>query len=319
MSSGTMLCLYLFKLGCILSSYTEACDTLETVIDYVRFACSEMNKAELHFGHGTDNAWDEALALVFYALSMPHELGPKIVNAKLVQSERQNILKLLDKRIQQQTPLPYLTNHSRYCDLDFYIDERVLIPRSPIAELIEQQFCPWVEPSNVNSILELCTGSGCLSIAMSYAFPESYITATDISSDALEVAAINVDSHGVEEHLQLIQSDVYDSVPDEKYDLIVSNPPYVCDDEMATLPEEYNQEPTLALRADDSGLAIADRILYGAHQRLNDDGILVVEVGNSGVFLEEKYPHVPFTWLEFERGGSGVFLLTKAQLVEHFS
>ena len=301
-----------------MTNYPNICDTLETVIDYVRFACTEMSNAELYFGHGTDNAWDEALSLVFHVIAMPLELGPKVVNAKLTMPEREKILDLLSQRIKHQIPLAYLTNHIRYADLDFYVDDRVLIPRSPIAEMIDAQFSPWIEQECVSNILELCTGSGCLSIAMSYAFPEAYITATDISLDALDVAAMNVEAHAVEERIQLIESDVYDNVPDETYDIIVSNPPYVCDAEMATLPQEYCQEPELALRADDNGLAIVERILKGAASRLNDKGILIVEVGNSEVFLEEKYPMVPFTWLEFERGGSGVFLLTKSDLEQYF-
>lgn len=301
-----------------MTNYSNVCETLETVIDYVRFACTEMTNAELYFGHGTDNAWDEALVLVFHVIAFPLELAAKVINAKLTLHEREKIVDLLSQRIEQQIPLAYLTNHARYADLDFYVDDRVLIPRSPIAEIIDAQFCPWIEPERVNNILELCTGSGCLSIAMSYAFPEAYITATDISLDALDVAAMNVEAHEVEERIQLIESDVYNNVPDETYDIIVSNPPYVCDEEMATLPQEYCQEPELALRADDNGLAIVDKILKGAASRLNENGILIVEVGNSEVFLEEKYPMVPFTWLEFERGGSGVFLLTKSDLEQYF-
>lgn len=301
-----------------MTDYSEAVEQLETVIDYVRFVATQMEQADLYFGHGTDNAWDEAVALVFHVLSIAPELGKNVMLARLVTAERQQILALLTKRIKERTPLAYLTNHARYYELDFFVDERVLIPRSPIAELIEQRFAPWLAYENVNNILELCTGSGCISIAMAYEFEHAYITATDLSLDALAVASMNIEAHGLEERVSLIESDVYNSLPENKYELIVANPPYVCDDEMSELPNEYLQEPYLALQADDEGLAIVDRILSGAKEYLSEEGVLVVEVGNSEHALQEKYSHVPFQWLEFERGGSGVFLLTYQQLTEFF-
>ena len=297
-----------------MTDYDNVIEQLETVIDYVRFVASELERSDVFFGHGTDNAWDDAIVLVFHVISLPIELGQKVMHAKLLIDEGRLIMQLLTKRIKEHMPMPYLTNNAKFCELDFFVDERVLIPRSPIAELIEQQFSPWLEADKVNNILELCTGSGCISIAMAYAFPNAFITASDLSIDALEVAAMNVEAHGLEEEVNLIESDVYQKIPDMKYDLIVANPPYVCDDEMSTLPEEYHQEPSMALQADDQGLAIVDRIINGAKKRLNEGGILIVEVGNSEVFLTEKYPNIPFTWLEFERGGHGVFLLTYDQL-----
>lgn len=302
----------------ILTDFNGVAEQLETVIDYVRFAATQMEEGELFFGHGTDNAWDEAVALVFHVLSIAPEMGKNVMLARLITSEREAILALLSKRINAHIPLAYLTNHARYCGLDFFVDERVLIPRSPIAELIQQQFSPWVDYGKVNNILELCTGSGCISIAMAYAFEEAYITATDISLEALEVASMNIDAHGLEERVFLIESDVYQNIPETTFDLIVTNPPYVCDEEMADLPNEYLQEPSLALQADDDGLAIVERILRGAKARLSEQGILVVEVGNSEHAMKIKYPHVPFHWVEFEQGGSGVFVLTFDQLNTHF-
>lgn len=291
---------------------------LTTVIDFIRYCATQMNQSDVYFGHGTDNAWDDALALVMHVIDMPIALGQKVMHARLLEQEKQQILTLLQQRIEAHIPLPYLTNHSFYCGLDFYVDERVLIPRSPIAELIETQFEPWLAAESVNNILELCTGSGCISIAMAYAFENASIIASDISEDALAVAAINVDNHGVEQQLSLIESDVYQAIPEITFDLIVANPPYVSHDEMATLPQEFHVEPELALAADNNGLDIVNRILQGAKSRLSEHGILVVEVGNSWQALEAQYPTVPFTWLEFERGGDGVFLLTYQQLHEYF-
>ena len=193
-----------------------------------------------------------------------------------------------------------------------------MIPRSPIAELIKQQFSPWIEAEDVGSVLDLCTGSGCIAIACCYAFPDAVVDAVDISPDAIDVAVINRNSHGLQDVLTLIESDCFASVPATRYDIIVSNPPYVGQDEMQTLPDEYRHEPNLALETTNNGLAIVEKILFSAHAYLSDHGILVVEVGNSEQALYEAYPHVPFTWLDFEQGGSGVFLLTCQQLKEYF-
>lgn len=206
-----------------------------------------------------------------------------------------------------------------FCDIPFYVDERVLIPRSPIAEFIKNEFSPWIEASRVHRILDLCTGSGCIAIACCYAFPEAEVDAVDISSEALAVAAINSERLGVEDQLTLIESDCFSQVPQAGYDLIVSNPPYVGKEEMQTLPDEFRHEPVLALETSNNGLAIVEAILHNAHNYLNEHGILIVEVGNSETALCEAYPHVPFTWLEMSHGGHGVFLLTKQQLEEYFN
>lgn len=301
-----------------MSKYTQVVSQLETVIDFIRFASSEMTRHQLFFGHGTDNAWDDAVMLVMHAIDCVPELGPKIMHAKLITEEKEHVLALLSRRIEERLPVAYLTNHAVFCGLDFYVNETVLIPRSPMAELIEERFSPWLDASRVHNILELCTGSGCIAVALAYAFPNAHITATDISPDVLEVAAINVDSHGLEAQLSLIESDVFDSLLEQEYDLIISNPPYVSEEEMADLPLEYQSEPALALYADNEGLAIVDRILVQAKNYLSEKGILVVEVGNSAEVLKQKYPEVPFTWLEFARGGDGVFLLTSQQLRQYF-
>ncbi len=224
----------------------------------------------------------------------------------------------LARRIIERVPVPYLTNKAYFCGLPFYVDERVLIPRSPIAELIEQQFSPWISNDKVSRVLDLCTGSGCIAIACCYAFPNATVCGVDISDAALEVAEINRETHGLHEQLTLIKSDVFTAVPRASYDIIVSNPPYVGFEEMKTLPKEYHHEPSVALEAPKNGLEIVEKIMIDAHHYLSEHGILVVEVGNSADALIEEYDDLAFTWLDFERGGEGVFLLTRNQLVDYF-
>lgn len=289
-----------------------------TILDFLRLGLTGAGASDLYFGHGTDNAWDDMLALVLGSLALPVDSDPKILDARLASVEKNYLLKQLAHRIIDRIPVPYLTNEALFCGLSFYVDDRVLIPRSPIAELIKNQFAPWLISDEVEHILDLCTGSACIAIACGYAFPNALIDAVDISPDALDVAIINRDRHGMQDVLQLIQSDCWSEVPQQRYDLIVSNPPYVSFDEMQTLPEEYHHEPVLALEAEHNGLAIVEEILAKAHHYLSDRGILVVEVGNSEEALVEAYPDVPFTWLDFECGGQGVFLLTREQLIEHF-
>jgi ribosomal protein L3 glutamine methyltransferase len=272
----------------------------------------------LYYGHGTDNAWDDMHSLILRSLYLPYDLDPNLLNARLTTSEKKHLCQQLEKRINQRVPVPYLIKEAYFCDLLFYVDERVLIPRSPIAELIKNQFSPWIDANQVHRILDLCTGSGCIAIACCYAFPEAQVDAVDISSEALAVAEINREQLGVDEQLTLIESDCFAKVPQVHYDLIVSNPPYVGKVEMQNLPDEFRHEPVLALETGNNGLAIVDVILQNAHAYLNEHGILVVEVGNSEEALAEAYPHVPFTWLEMNHGGQGVFLLTKQQLDEYF-
>ena len=290
---------------------------LKTIRDYIRYATSCFNEAGLYFGHGTDNAWDEAIALVYHTLHLPHSINSEILDARLTQSEKSKLSKLIDERIKKRLPLAYLTHEAWFANLAFYVDERVLIPRSPIAELIEAQFSPWVHPEKAHRILDLCTGSGCIAIACAKYFPNISVDASDISTDALAVAKINTLRHNVEDQVTLIESDLFQSIPKRKYDIIVSNPPYVSHAEIAALPEEYNHEPKLGLVAGNQGLDFATRILRDASKYLEPTGILIVEVGNSEAALSDTYPDIPFTWVEFERGGGGVFLLTAEQLAEH--
>lgn len=303
-----------------MSSYImKETEELVTILDFLRFSLTSATKAHLYYGHGTDNAWDDMRSLILRSLSLPYDVDPHLLNARLTTSERKHLCQQLDKRINQRVPVPYLIKEAYFCDLPFYVDERVLIPRSPIAELINNQFSPWIDAENVHHILDLCTGSGCIAIACCYAFPDAQVDAVDISSEALAVAAINCEELGVEDQLALIESDCFNNVPPQQYDLIVSNPPYVGKEEMQTLPDEFRHEPVLALETNNNGLAIVEKILNNAHAYLSDNGILVVEVGNSEEALCEAYPLVPFTWLEMSHGGQGIFLLTKKQLEEFFN
>jgi len=301
------------------SSYEAAVTPFETILDFLRFGISQANSHHLYYGHGTDNALDDITALILGGLHLPFDSDYRLLSARVTAEEKRLLTQLLEKRIHERVPVPYLTNVALFCGLTFYVDERVLIPRSPIAELINQHFSPWIDPDRVERVLDLCTGSGCIAIACSYAFPDAQIDAVDISPDALDVAEMNRARHGLhEDEVCLIESDCFAGVPeDARYQIIVSNPPYVGDDEMDSLPDEYRHEPDMALRTGHNGLAIVEKILAVAHNYLTDDGILVVEVGNSEDALVEAYPDLPFTWLEFEHGGHGVFLLTCEQLKAH--
>nr|WP_115148777.1 50S ribosomal protein L3 N(5)-glutamine methyltransferase [Legionella quateirensis] len=304
----------------LMSSYIiKETQELVSILDFLRFSLSCAIDANLYYGHGTDNAWDDMRSLILRSLSLPYDCDPLLLNARLTTSEKKHLCQQLEKRINQRVPVPYLIKEAYFCDMPFYVDERVLIPRSPIAELINDQFSPWIEADQVHHILDLCTGSGCIAIACCYAFPDAQVDAVDISREALAVATINCERFEVEDQLTLIESDCFSRVPEIKYDLIVSNPPYVGKEEMQTLPDEYRHEPVLALETSNNGLAIVEKILKNAHDYLSDHGILVVEVGNSEELLCEAYPTVPFTWLEISIGGQGIFLLTKQQLDEFFN
>ncbi|TWX56317.1 50S ribosomal protein L3 N(5)-glutamine methyltransferase [Colwellia hornerae] len=293
-------------------------DELHTIGDYLRFATSEFNQAELFFGHGTNNAWHEAITLVMFALNLPVELNEQVFNCRLTSAEKSAVLALIERRIVEQLPAAYLTNHAQFVGLPFYVDERVLVPRSPIGELIEQHFSPHFSSDNPpKRILDLCTGSGCIAIACAVAFPEAEVDALDLSIDALNVAQINIENHGLTEQVIPIQSDVFSGVEGLSYDLIVTNPPYVDQEDVDALPQEYLHEPEMGLGSGVDGLDIVREILAQAASYLNENGVLICEVGNSQIHVEHVYPHVPFTWLTFKNGGHGVFMLTKQQLTKH--
>ncbi|MGL1957530.1 MAG: 50S ribosomal protein L3 N(5)-glutamine methyltransferase [Colwellia sp.] len=292
-------------------------EQLHTVADYCRYGATLFNQAELFYGHGNDNAFSEALTLVMFVIALPEEASEQVLSCRLIAQEKHEILALFNRRITEQIPVAYLTNVAYFAGLPFYVDERVLVPRSPIAELIEQQFSPFVSAKkSPQRILDLCTGSACIAIACACYFPDAEVDALDLSVDALNVAQINIENHGLSEQVIPIQSDVFSGVERVKYDLIVTNPPYVDQQDIDCLPVEYTHEPEMGLGCGDDGLNIVRVILAQSASHLNDDGLLICEVGNSQVHVEALYPLVPFTWLTFERGGHGVFLLTKAQLVE---
>lgn len=285
---------------------------INTIEQAIAWATQALTEAGVYCGHGTDNALDEAAWLVLHALGLsPVE---PIENADLVLSDeqKQTVEAIIQKRISTRKPAGYLTQKVWFCGLPFFVDERVLVPRSPIAEMIQREFSPWL-PKHPQRILDLCTGSACIAIACAYAFPDAQVVASDISQEALDVARINVAQHQLQDRVTLVQSDLLDSVEGE-FDLIVSNPPYVDAQDMAILEDEYKQEPVLGLASGDDGLNATRVILAKAKQYLSDDGLLVVEVGNSEDALVNAYPQLPFIWQAFEFGGHGVFVLNKTDL-----
>lgn len=286
-----------------------------TVAQLISFAAERFAHAELWFGHGTDNAVDEAAELVFFAAGLRHDEADEVYGRVLKAPQRTKALKLIERRIRERVPAAYLTHRMWFAGHEFYVDDRVLVPRSPIAELIQARFRPWIDPTKVRRILDIGTGSGCIAIAAALAFPKAKVDAADLSPDALAVARKNIELHCVQQRMRAVQSDVFDGLKGERYDVIVSNPPYVGDEELAGLPEEYRREPVMGLHGGRDGLDIVHRILEQAATHLQPHGILIVEVGNSEEALVAALPRMPFMWLEFERGGGGVFLLTREQLV----
>lgn len=293
----------------------EIANDLVTLRDLIRWGTSQFNAAKLSFVQGMPTAIDEAVYLCLSALHLPPDFSVEYFDCVLTMDERLHVLDLFQQRVELHKPAAYITNEAWFAGLSFYVDERVLIPRSPIAEMIQQQFSLWIAPEQVHDILDLCTGSGCIAIASAYAFEEAQVDASDISSDALAVAEINRQNYGLEDRLYLIESDLFESLPEKRYDIIVSNPPYVSTPEMAQLPVEFEFEPgQLALAAGETGMDIVLPMLRQARDYLTDEGILVVEVGYSKPLLEKLLPEVPFFWVEFEFGGDGVFVLTAKQL-----
>lgn len=285
-----------------------------TVEHLIREAATLLEDADVWFGHGSDNAWDEAAELVFYALGLRHEDAPTAYSVVPTQEARARVAALLQRRVQERVPAAYLTQRMWFAGHELYVDERVLVPRSPLAELIEAHFAPWLDAEQIHSVLDIGTGSGCIAIATALALPHAQVDAADVSEAALTVARSNIERHGLSTRVRALHSDVFSALGSARYDLIISNPPYVGARELASLPREYGHEPQLGLAAGEHGLDIVLRILAEARAHLTAAGSLIVEVGNSDDALQAALPQVPFTWLEFERGGGGVFLLTAAEL-----
>lgn len=280
----------------------------------IRDIAGRFEAAQLSYGHGTDNALDEAAWLVFARLQLSHDEAPGVYAAAVNDADVQTCQELAGRRIDERLPMAYLLNQAFFAGHEFYVDERVLVPRSPFAELIQEQFSPWIAPQQVRCAVDLGTGCGCIAIAIAHSFPDATVDAVDISPDALAVAAINIERHGLNDRVSAVQSNFFGSLGGRQYDLIVSNPPYVDQSDLDAMPAEFHAEPELGLASGDDGLDATRTILKDASRFLTDSGILVCEVGNSQPALESAFPDAPFVWLEFEHGGAGVFLLTKNDL-----
>lgn len=286
-----------------------------TVRDLLRYAVTRFNTAKLFFGHGSANALDEAAYLVLHTLKLPLDKIEPFLDARLLPSEIEAILAVIEKRSVERIPASYITNEAWLGTYNFYVDERVIVPRSFIAELIPERFSPWVQdPDQVTDILELCTGSGCLPIMLADAFDQAHVDAVDISADALAVAQQNVATYELQNRITLIQSDLYANVGNKKYDLIITNPPYVNSSSMEKLPAEYLHEPQIALAGGDDGMDLVRQIVAGAATRLKPGGLLMVEIGNERAFAEQAFADLDLTWLSTSAGDDMVFLLTAEQL-----
>jgi ribosomal protein L3 glutamine methyltransferase len=292
-------------------------EQLATIIDFIRWGASRFRAAGLTFGHSYDNALDEATQLVLHALHLPHDLPPAYGQAHLTSEERAEVFHLFRRRLEERKPAAYLIGEAWFAGLAFKVDERVLVPRSPIAEMIEAGFEPWLGGLEVQRAIDLCTGSGCIGIAMAVHQPNWRVDLTDISPDALALARHNARAHGVERRMRIIESDLFAALAGERYDLIVSNPPYVPDADVALLPPEYAHEPALGLKGGVDGLDLALRLMADAPQHLNEGGLFVLEVGDSEAALIECLPQVPFVWVEFRVGPMGICVLHRDDLVQH--
>lgn len=287
----------------------------DTAAGLIERAARRLRRGGVFFGHGTDNARDEAAALVYHVMKLAHDAPPRVLRRRSTSAQRERLESLLERRIRERVPLPYLTHEAWFAGIRFYVDERVLIPRSPFAELILARFSPWIDARRVTRILDLGTGSGCIALALAKAFPRAHVDGVDIDRGALDVAEINRRRLRLTRRVRFVESDHFAALSANSYDIIASNPPYVGQREMRSLPSEYRHEPTLALQSGRDGLDSVATILGDAARYLRPRGLLVVEVGNTERALKRAYPRLPFTWLDFERGGGGVFLLTREQLV----
>jgi ribosomal protein L3 glutamine methyltransferase len=285
--------------------------------DCIRWATARLERAPLVYGHGTDNPLDEAAALVFHAAGWPHSAAPAAYAWAMPSSARATLAALVERRVRDRVPSAYLTGRTWFAGHEILVDERALVPRSPVAELVMRRFEPFVVADDVRSVLDIGTGSGCIAIACAHAFPAARVDAADVSTDALDLARTNVRHHGLERRVRTVLSNVYGGLGERRYDLIVSNPPYVPTRDVDALPEEYAHEPRLGLDAGRDGLDVVREILAGAARHLTPAGVLVVEVGDTEEHVQREWPQVPFLWLEFEYGGGGVFLLSRDTLVEH--
>jgi len=295
--------------------HTLARDELLTLRDLLRYGVSHFREANLFFGHGTDNAWDEAVYLALHCLHLPHDTLEPFLDARLLRSERERVLNLYKRRISERLPAAYLTGEAWLRGHRFRVDQRVIVPRSPIAELLETGLAPWIaEPASITDVLDMCTGSGCLAILSALAFPHAHVDAVDISADALEVARTNVADYGLQARLNLYQSDLFAQLPERTYDLIVCNPPYVNAGSMAQLPEEYRREPTLALAGGPDGMQQIARILRDAPHYLKPEGLLLLEIGHERPHFVAAFPALTPIWLASEATEDQILLLTREQL-----
>ena len=294
---------------------TTSTSPFSTLRDLLRYAVTRFNQEKLFFGHGSANALDEAAYLLLHTLHLPLDKIDPFLDARLLPEEINKVMQVIERRATDRVPASYITNEAWLGTYNFYVDERVIVPRSFIAELIPEHFSPWVnDPDSITDILELCTGSGCLPIMLADMFQNAQVDAVDISADALEVARKNVATYELQDRVNLIQSDLYTNVPDKQYDLIITNPPYVNSGSMASLPQEYLHEPQIALAGGDDGMDLVRKIVAGAAQRLKDDGILMVEIGNERAFAEAAFPELNLTWVSTSAGDDMVFLIEARDL-----
>ncbi len=301
------------------TSLIQVKQALNSILDYIRYAISEFNQHDVYYGHGTDNAWQEAHRLVFTALSLPLNLSSQdqqtFYACKITESEKQQICEWIQERCEKGVPLPYLTEQAWFAGMPFYVDERVLIPRSPFAELIDKGFAPYLTtPPKI--ILDMCTGSACIAIALAHHFEQAQVDAVDIDTDALDVASINIEQYQLEERVFPMQSDLFENLGEQQYDLIVVNPPYVDAQDMHDLPREYLHEPVAALASGDDGLDLTVALLKQASKHMSDDAWLFVEVGNSEVNFTQRFNELSVSWCELTLGGSGIFAINKSQLLD---